>query len=124
MASKRRETLEAFRLRLALDPEHQADVARWRAEEEAERRARYEERTPAQVKRLNQRLKDNGIGAGEGAVLGDAIDRLLADKDAAESGVALVRACVKWADRHAQDNPVSFAGPLFQNLMFLSECLS
>jgi hypothetical protein len=105
--AKRALEQQEFAARLAADPKHQADVARWRAEEKAERRRWYEE-MPAQVKRLDQRLKDNGVNTGEGAALGGALDLLLANKDVVESGVALIHACRKWVDRHAEGNNVAF----------------
>jgi hypothetical protein len=112
---KQQETWDEFVARLDADPKHQANVARWRAEKEAESARWYEENTPALVKRLDRRLKDNGVNIGEGAAVGGALDLLLADKDAVESGVALIHACRKWADRHAHAEIISFVCPLLRS---------
>lgn len=110
-----KETWEEFCARLDADPEYQARVARWKAEEQEERRRWYEENVPAVVKCLNRRTKDNGVNTGDGAALGGALDLLLADKDAVESGVALIHACLKWTERHTEGKCVSFfAGTLLR----------
>lgn len=87
------------RRKLAVEPSIEELHERWRREAKEELRRDVEAHTPAEIKRLRDRLRAGDIEIDQ--ALWAAINHVLAEKDASKSGLALILACREWVAHHA-----------------------